>query len=77
MDKEGWFSVTPEIIARHHASRCGSGIIVDCFTGVGGNAIQFAQRYELPILHVLCLYFAMLYIEERSKVLWTKLDFHF
>jgi trimethylguanosine synthase len=44
MDEEGWFSITPESIARHHASRCGSGIIVDCFTGVGGNAIQFAQR---------------------------------
>ncbi|KAF8410072.1 hypothetical protein HHK36_002594 [Tetracentron sinense] len=44
MDKEGWFSVTPEPIARHHASRCGSGIIIDCFTGVGGNAIQFANR---------------------------------
>lgn len=44
MDEEGWFSVTPESIARHHACRCGSGIILDCFTGVGGNAIQFAQR---------------------------------
>nr|DAD41273.1 TPA_asm: hypothetical protein HUJ06_015596 [Nelumbo nucifera] len=44
MDKEGWFSVTPELIARHHASRCGNGVIVDCFTGVGGNAIQFAKR---------------------------------
>lgn len=53
MDKEGWFSVTPEIIARHHASRCGSGIIVDCFTGVGGNAIQFAQRLILSSCHLL------------------------
>ncbi|XP_077213716.1 uncharacterized protein LOC143848619 isoform X2 [Tasmannia lanceolata] len=44
MDEEGWFSVTPESIARHHASRCGNGTIVDCFTGVGGNAIQFATR---------------------------------
>lgn len=44
MDEEGWFSVTPEPIARHHAVRCGCGIIVDCFTGVGGNAIQFARR---------------------------------
>ncbi|KAF7830619.1 Trimethylguanosine synthase [Senna tora] len=43
MDEEGWFSVTPEAIARHHALQCASGIIVDCFTGVGGNAIQFAQ----------------------------------
>ncbi|KAJ9674394.1 hypothetical protein PVL29_023757 [Vitis rotundifolia] len=51
MDEEGWFSVTPEIIAKHHASRCGSGIIVDCFTGVGGNAIQFAQRSK----HVIAI----------------------
>ncbi|XP_065881889.1 uncharacterized protein [Euphorbia lathyris] len=44
MDEEGWFSVTPELIARHHASRCADGTIIDCFTGVGGNAIQFALR---------------------------------
>ncbi|XP_024031699.1 uncharacterized protein LOC21392878 isoform X2 [Morus notabilis] len=46
MDEEGWFSVTPEPLARHHAFRCGSGTVVDSFTGVGGNAIQFAQRCE-------------------------------
>ncbi|KAK7321688.1 hypothetical protein VNO77_32555 [Canavalia gladiata] len=44
MDEEGWFSVTPEAIARHQAIRCASGVIIDCFTGVGGNAIQFAQQ---------------------------------
>ncbi|KAI3947713.1 hypothetical protein MKX01_034378 [Papaver californicum] len=44
MDREGWFSVTPELLARHHALRCGNGIIVDCFAGVGGNAIQLAKR---------------------------------
>ena len=44
MDEEGWFSVTPEPIARHQALRCSGGILVDCFTGVGGNAIQFAQQ---------------------------------
>ncbi|XP_050212485.1 uncharacterized protein LOC126664243 isoform X2 [Mercurialis annua] len=43
MDEEGWFSVTPEPIARHQALRCTSDLIIDCFTGVGGNAIQFAQ----------------------------------
>ena len=43
MDEEGWFSVTPETLAKHHAERCGRGAIVDLFTGVGGNAIQFAQ----------------------------------
>ncbi|XP_054799408.1 uncharacterized protein LOC129303879 [Prosopis cineraria] len=42
MDEEGWFSVTPEPIAQHHALRCACGTIIDCFTGVGGNAIQFA-----------------------------------
>ncbi|CAM6097192.1 unnamed protein product [Calypogeia fissa] len=42
MDEEGWFSVTPEIIAKHQASRCVTGLVIDAFTGVGGNAIQFA-----------------------------------
>ncbi|GAV89828.1 Methyltransf_15 domain-containing protein, partial [Cephalotus follicularis] len=51
MDEEGWFSVTPEPIARHHALRCGGGVIVDCFTGVGGNAIQFAQKSK----HVIAI----------------------
>ncbi|PWA76804.1 WW domain-containing protein [Artemisia annua] len=44
MDEEGWFSATPECIAEHHADRCGGGIVVDCFTGVGGNAIRFAPK---------------------------------
>ncbi|MED6157767.1 hypothetical protein PIB30_026436 [Stylosanthes scabra] len=43
MDEEGWFSVTPEPIARYQAERCGSGTIIDCFAGVGGNAIQFVK----------------------------------
>jgi trimethylguanosine synthase len=44
MDEEGWFSVTPETIAEHQASRCPAGVVVDAFVGVGGNAIQFALR---------------------------------
>ncbi|GFP92726.1 trimethylguanosine synthase [Phtheirospermum japonicum] len=51
MDEEGWFSVTPEPLAKHHAVRCGNGTIVDFFTGVGGNAIQFAQRSK----HVIAI----------------------
>ncbi|XP_073052994.1 uncharacterized protein [Primulina eburnea] len=51
MDEEGWFSVTPEPLAKHHAIRCGSGSIIDFFTGVGGNAIQFAQRSK----HVIAI----------------------
>ncbi|KAM3377582.1 trimethylguanosine synthase [Capsicum galapagoense] len=42
MDEEGWFSVTPEQIAVRHALRCGGGVVIDGFAGVGGNAIQFA-----------------------------------
>ncbi|XP_010121707.1 PREDICTED: trimethylguanosine synthase, partial [Chlamydotis macqueenii] len=46
LDREGWFSVTPEKIAEHIAIRVSqsfnSNVIVDAFCGVGGNAIQFA-----------------------------------
>lgn len=49
MDKEGWFSVTPEKIARHIALRCQSDIIIDAFCGCGGNSIQFALTCERVI----------------------------
>ncbi|GFR14136.1 trimethylguanosine synthase [Trichonephila clavata] len=42
LDKESWFSVTPEQIAYHIAERCSCDVIVDAFCGAGGNAIQFA-----------------------------------
>nr|XP_043870766.1 trimethylguanosine synthase isoform X2 [Solea senegalensis] len=47
LDREGWFSVTPERIAEHIALRvkqsfCDSQLVIDAFCGVGGNAIQFA-----------------------------------
>uniref|UniRef100_A0A3B4X6J0 Trimethylguanosine synthase n=1 Tax=Seriola lalandi dorsalis TaxID=1841481 RepID=A0A3B4X6J0_SERLL len=47
LDREGWFSVTPERIAEHIALRvehsfCGCQLVIDAFCGVGGNAIQFA-----------------------------------
>ncbi|NXE34452.1 TGS1 synthase, partial [Ptilorrhoa leucosticta] len=46
LDREGWFSVTPEKIAEHIAVRVSQSfncdIVVDAFCGVGGNAIQFA-----------------------------------
>uniref|UniRef100_A0A8R1I0W7 Trimethylguanosine synthase n=2 Tax=Caenorhabditis japonica TaxID=281687 RepID=A0A8R1I0W7_CAEJA len=47
MDREGWFSVTPEAIAEHIADRVvrhNISVVVDAFTGVGGNAIQFALK---------------------------------
>uniref|UniRef100_A0A673A0B7 Trimethylguanosine synthase n=2 Tax=Sphaeramia orbicularis TaxID=375764 RepID=A0A673A0B7_9TELE len=47
LDREGWFSVTPERIAEHIAlkvvhSFSNSQLVIDAFCGVGGNAIQFA-----------------------------------
>jgi 16S rRNA C967 or C1407 C5-methylase (RsmB/RsmF family) len=62
LDEEGWFSVTPESIARHIAAKCrkalmppGSsrgrapGIVVDAMCGPGGNSIQFASRFGLTL----------------------------
>ena len=67
MDREGWYSVTPENIALQIAERCTaplsraivplgadslhawagrSGVILDAFCGVGGNATQFAFTCE-------------------------------
>ncbi|VEL09457.1 unnamed protein product [Protopolystoma xenopodis] len=39
---ESWFSVTPEIIARRQALVCSCDVIIDAFSGCGGNSIQFA-----------------------------------
>lgn len=42
LDEESWFSVTPEILAKHIAQRTACNRIVDPFCGAGGNIIQFA-----------------------------------
>ncbi|CAN8308032.1 unnamed protein product [Cochlearia groenlandica] len=43
MDEEGWYSVTPEVIAIKQADRFLGKSVIDCFSGVGGNTIQFAK----------------------------------
>ncbi|CAI9118387.1 OLC1v1019952C1 [Oldenlandia corymbosa var. corymbosa] len=84
MDVEGWFSVTPEAIAKHQARRCcgtkgGSGTIVDCFTGVGGNVIQFAQQTNCQRVIAIdidsrklqfAIHNAKIYGIDRSKVMF-------
>lgn len=70
MDEEGWFSVTPEAIAKHHASRCCMGTVVDCFTGVGGNAIQFAMRY---VLHISCYHSCLVVYRSLYAVAYERL----
>ncbi|KAL0074288.1 RNA cap guanine-N2 methyltransferase-domain-containing protein [Phycomyces blakesleeanus] len=49
MDKEGWYSVTPEKIAIVTAERCRADVIIDAFCGCGGNSIQFAFTCERVI----------------------------
>jgi len=57
LDKESWYSITPEAIANHIAGRVGANreklVVLDLFCGCGGNAIAFAQRDEVEI--VICV----------------------
>lgn len=59
LDEEGWYSVTPELIATQIAERCQCDTVLDAFCGVGGNAIAFAKTCEhgmhVPNLFHLCL----------------------
>ncbi|KAF8184400.1 Tgs1 protein [Pholiota molesta] len=48
-DEEGWYSVTPELLANQIAERCRSDTILDAFCGVGGNAIAFAKTCQRVI----------------------------
>ena len=56
LDEEGWFSVTPEIIADHAAQRLadlagGTEIVVlDAFCGCGGNTIAFAKQPNITVI---------------------------
>lgn len=57
LDKESWYSVTPETIAKHIAAHLVANrenvTILDPFCGCGGNAIAFAQRPEVNL--VVCV----------------------
>lgn len=43
MDKESWYSVTPEEIAKYIAKLIKGKSIIDGFCGCGGNVIQFSK----------------------------------
>lgn len=57
MDKESWYSVTPEAIANHIAAHLVGQrrniTVLDPFCGCGGNAIAFALRNEVDL--VVCV----------------------
>ncbi|XP_063382716.1 uncharacterized protein LOC134669112 isoform X2 [Cydia fagiglandana] len=52
LDKESWYSVTPEPIARQIAERRQYDLIMDPFCGAGGNTIQFAKNCGLKVLAI-------------------------
>jgi len=54
MDNEGWWSVTPEVLALHQAKMCqkysgSSYIAMDAMAGCGGNVIQMAMVFQQVI----------------------------
>lgn len=49
LDRESWFSVTPEKVAIYTASRCQCDVLIDAFCGAGGNTIQFAKTCKRVI----------------------------
>ena len=51
IDKQGWYSITPERIAQHHATVRTRGLVLDAFCGCGGNSIQFALQGH-PVIAV-------------------------
>lgn len=54
LDKESWYSVTPEAIATHHSKMlvgAKEGIVIfDAFCGCGGNAIGFAKNPKVKLV---------------------------
>jgi len=53
LDSESWYSITPEIVSKHVTNSClgrakEKGICIDivmeCFSGCGGNTIPFAMK---------------------------------
>jgi hypothetical protein len=47
LDETSLFSVTPEVIAKHHARMLkGGSSVLDAFCGCGGNTIALAQCFE-------------------------------
>ncbi|XP_013192782.2 uncharacterized protein LOC106136700 [Amyelois transitella] len=49
LDRESWFSVTPENVAAHIADKCAYDVVLDAFCGAGGNTIQFAATCKKVI----------------------------
>mmetsp|Transcript_13028 Transcript_13028/g.28207 ORF Transcript_13028/g.28207 Transcript_13028/m.28207 type:complete len:512 (-) Transcript_13028:1724-3259(-) len=68
LDKESWYSVTPEAIADHIAHKMarmlkedgssrksGGAVVLDAFCGCGGNAVAFAKLPPEDVSLVVCI----------------------
>ncbi|XP_014474498.1 PREDICTED: trimethylguanosine synthase-like [Dinoponera quadriceps] len=67
LDRESWYSVTPERIAKQIARRCKCNIIIDAFCGAGGNTIQFASMCKTgTYICCICLRYIS-YIDYRFR----------
>jgi trimethylguanosine synthase len=53
MDAVGWYSVTPELIARHNAVRCAGSVIIDAFAGAP-PPISVCIRVGHDVMDPLC-----------------------
>ncbi|KUF90104.1 Trimethylguanosine synthase [Phytophthora nicotianae] len=49
LDHESWYSVTPQVIAEHISKRLACDVVVDPFSGCGGNVIQLAMTCKQVI----------------------------
>ncbi|KAH9279585.1 Trimethylguanosine synthase [Echinococcus granulosus] len=55
MDRESWYSVTPEEIARNQVKTCACDLMVATYAGAGGNSIQFTRTCDFVIVIDNCL----------------------
>jgi len=68
LDEESFYSVTPEVVAAHHASRLSSAsVVLDACCGVGGNTIQFALKCD-RVIGVDCDPAKLVMAKENSEI---------
>ncbi|CAL8081219.1 unnamed protein product [Calicophoron daubneyi] len=67
LDDESWFTTTPECIARHQAKICTCDFLIDAFSGIGGNTIQFALTCGM-VLAVDNVYSRLLLLRNNAQI---------